>query len=123
MERQNANALALAEALRDAGVAGVRYPGLASHPNHDVAAGQMEGGFGPVVCFELPDEAAAERFLAGSRLVADATSFGGTHAMAERRARWGTDAIAEGFIRLSAGLEDADDLVADVLGAVSSASR
>jgi cystathionine gamma-lyase len=46
--------------------------------------------------------------------VAEATSFGGVHATAERRARWGTDDVAEGFIRFSAGCEDAVDLLADV---------
>jgi cystathionine gamma-lyase len=117
MERQNANALALAGALREAGVAGVRYP-----DGDAVAQRQMQGGFGPVVCFELDDEPAAERFLAAAQLVADATSFGGVHASAERRARWGTDAISPGFIRLSCGVEDTGDLIADVLAAISSAA-
>ena len=45
----------------------------------------------------------------------EATSFGGVHTTAERRARWGTDAVGPGFIRLSAGIEDTADVVADVL--------
>jgi cystathionine gamma-lyase len=50
--------------------------------------------------------------------VAEATSFGGLHSSAERRARWGMEPVPEGFIRLSCGIEDPDDLVADVLGAL-----
>ena len=48
----------------------------------------------------------------------EATSFGGVHSTAERRARWGTDAVSEGFIRFSAGCEDTDDLLADVVRAL-----
>jgi cystathionine gamma-lyase len=93
-----ANARALAEMLRErAEVSDVRYPGL-----------------GAVVCFTLATAAAAQRFLAACGLVIEATSFGGLHSSAERRARWGTDAIAEGFIRFSCGIEDTADLLADV---------
>ena len=67
----------------------------------------MDGRFGMVLGFELADEDGAQRFLAACELVAEATSFGGVHTTAERRARWGTDAVSEGFIRMSAGLEDA----------------
>ena len=118
MRRQAANAQALAEALDAHGGLRVRYPGLPGHAGHAVAARQMHVGFGPVLGFELPSAADAQRFLGTCRIVAEATSFGGTHTTAERRARWGTDPIAEGFIRMSAGLEDAEDLVADVLGAL-----
>jgi cystathionine gamma-lyase len=98
LERQIANAQALASALRERDeVSDVRYPGL-----------------GAVVCFTLASAAAAERFLAACELVIEATSFGGLHSSAERRARWGTDAIAEGFIRFSCGIEDTPDLLADV---------
>ena len=61
--------------------------------------------FGPVLSFILRDKAAAETFLDKSKLLTEATSFGGITTTAERRARWGGDAIAEGFIRLSAGCE------------------
>jgi cystathionine gamma-lyase len=122
LERQCANALAIAEALRaDGRVAAVRYPGLADHPAHEVAARQMGGRYGPVVTFELPDAARAQRWLAACSLVAEATSFGGVHTTAERRARWGTDAVSEGLIRLSAGLEDPGDLVVDLVGALDAA--
>lgn len=117
-DRQNANALALAEALRERGeVTGLRYPGLPDDPSHKIASQQMRR-FGCVVSFTLPDRARADRFLDALRLVDDATSFGGVRSTAERRGRWGGDAVAEGFIRLSAGSEDPDDLVADVLRAL-----
>ncbi|MWA12296.1 cystathionine gamma-lyase [Streptomyces sp. BA2] len=117
-ERQNANALALAEALRARGeVTGLRYPGLPDDPSYKIASQQMRR-FGCVVSFTLPSRAQADRFLDALRLVDDATSFGGVRSTAERRGRWGGDAVAEGFIRLSAGSEDPEDLVADVLRAL-----
>ncbi|MFI6148377.1 cystathionine gamma-lyase [Streptomyces sp. NPDC051109] len=120
-QRQWANALAVAEALADrTDVTGLRYPGLPSDPSYKTAARQMRG-FGSVVSFTLPDRAHAERFMAALHLVEDATSFGGVRSTAERRGRWGGDPVPEGFIRLSAGAEDTDDLVADVLGALDSA--
>ena len=98
LERQEANARALADALsaRD-DVTGVRWPGV-----------------GSVVCFDVGSQARADAFLGACELVAEATSFGGLHANAERRARWGSDDVGEGFIRFNAGIEDTPDLVADV---------
>ncbi|QEU93182.1 cystathionine gamma-lyase [Streptomyces kanamyceticus] len=117
-DRQNANALAVAEALRArADVADLRYPGLPDDPSHKIASQQMRR-FGCVVSFTLPTRARGERFLDALRLVDDATSFGGVRSTAERRRRWGGDAVPEGFIRFSAGAEDPDDLVADVLRAL-----
>ncbi|MGI5512956.1 cystathionine gamma-lyase [Streptomyces sp. CA-106131] len=117
-DRQTANALAVAEALRArAEVTGLRYPGLPDDPSHKTAAQQMRR-FGCVVSFSLPTRAHADRFLDALRLVDDATSFGGVRSTAERRGRWGGDAVPEGFIRLSAGAEDPEDLVADVLRAL-----
>jgi cystathionine gamma-lyase len=118
LARQSGNALGLARRLaqRD-DVAGVRHPGLPGHPGHEAAARQMRH-YGALVGFSLGSEAAAERFLAAAELVADATSFGGVHTTAERRGRWGTDAVDDGFIRLSAGIEDLDDLLADVEQAI-----
>jgi cystathionine gamma-lyase len=52
--------------------------------------------------------------------VYEATSFGGVHTMAERRARWGGDKVSEGFIRFSVGCEDAEDLIADLQQALES---
>jgi cystathionine gamma-lyase len=118
LERQCHNALALARlfAARP-DVRGVRYPGLPADPAHDVAARQMQR-FGPVVSFVLADRQHAETFLHACQLVYEATSFGGIHTTAERRARWGGDVIPEGFIRLSAGCEDTADLLADITQAL-----
>ncbi|MGW4685273.1 cystathionine gamma-lyase [Streptomyces sp. NPDC004244] len=122
-QRQWANALAVAEALADrAEVAGLRHPGLPSDPAHATASRQMRG-FGSIVSFTLPDRAFAERFLSALHLVEDATSFGGVRSTAERRGRWGGDPVPEGFIRFSAGAEDSEDLVADVLRALDTAGR
>ncbi|MBM9620519.1 cystathionine gamma-lyase [Streptomyces zhihengii] len=121
-DRQNATALALAEALaRREDVTGLRYPGLPGDPSHKIAAQQMRR-FGCVVSFVLPDRAHAERFLAALRLVDDATSFGGIRSTAERRGRWGGDDVPEGFIRFSVGAEDAEDLLADVARALDEAA-
>lgn len=120
--RQADNALAVAEALRDrADVTGVRHPGLPGDPSHTQALRQMRR-FGCVVSFTLEDRERAERFLRALRLVDDATSFGGVRSTAERRGRWGGDAVPEGFVRMSVGVEDAADLVADVRQALD-ASR
>jgi len=121
-QRMCATALALAEALlaRD-DVLAVRYPGLPRDPSHAIAVRQMRL-FGPVLTFTLRDAAAAQRFLDEASLVTEATSFGGAHTTAERRARWGSDGVAEGLIRVSAGLEDADDLIADVVRALDALS-
>jgi cystathionine gamma-lyase len=99
LERQEVNARALMEALPAS--LDPRYP-----------------GFGSVLTFVLPDAEAAQAFLARCALVAEATSFGGVHSSAERRDRWGTDAVPPGLIRFSAGIEDTEDLVADVLSAL-----
>jgi cystathionine gamma-lyase len=121
LERAGANALALAEALsaRD-DVTGVRYPGLAGDPGHDVARRQMTG-YGTIVAFDVGGRERAERFLGAAELVTEASSFGGVQTSAERRARWSGDDVSEGFIRLSAGCEDAADLVADVGRALDAA--
>ena len=118
LERECANALRLAEAIGEH--VPVRYPGLPGDPAHEMAKRQMDR-FGPVLCFTLPDAAAADAFLASAELVIEATSFGGTHTTAERRARWGGDDVPEGYIRLSAGCEDPDALVADVTRALARA--
>jgi cystathionine gamma-lyase len=114
LERACDNALAIARLLaaRD-DVEGVRYPGLPGDPGHEVARRQMSG-YGMVVSFDVGSAGRAERFLDAAQLVTDATSFGSVHTVAERRARWGGDAVPEGFIRLSAGCEDTADLLADV---------
>ena len=113
LTQSSANALALAEFLETRGeVSRVLYPGLKTHPGHAVAAAQMRH-FGPILSFTLRDQQAAERFLAAAELITEATSFGGVATTAERRARWGHDGIAPGFVRLSAGCEDGADLIED----------
>ncbi|MFH8593148.1 cystathionine gamma-lyase [Streptomyces rimosus] len=124
VRQQSAGALALATALRERPeVMGLRHPGLPSDPAHEQAVRQMRADrFGSVVSFTLPDRAHAERFLAALTLVDDATSFGGVRSSAERRGRWGGDAVPEGFIRFSVGVEEPADLIADVMGALDAAS-
>ncbi|MEV6182778.1 cystathionine gamma-lyase [Streptomyces sp. NPDC052015] len=123
VDRQSATALAVAEALRGRPeVTGLRYPGLPDDPSHKVASQQMRR-YGCVVSFTLPTRERAERFLEALRLVDDATSFGGVRSTAERRGRWGGDAVPEGFIRMSVGAEDAEDLVADVVRALEESAR
>ncbi|MER7940782.1 cystathionine gamma-lyase [Streptomyces sp. NPDC094458] len=122
IDRQCTTALALAEALsKRADVAGLRYPGLPGDPSYPTAVRQMRR-FGSVVSFVLADKDTAERFLGGLRLVDDATSFGGVRSTAERRARWGGDAVPEGFVRFSVGAEDPEDLLADVERALDAAA-
>jgi cystathionine gamma-lyase len=119
VSRQCATALQLATFLASQPrVTAVHYPGLPTSPGHAIATRQMEGGFGTVVSFELPSRVQAEQFLRSLTLVREATSFGGVHSMAERRARWGGDAIGDGFIRFSVGCEAADDILDDVTRAL-----
>jgi cystathionine gamma-lyase len=114
LERSSENALAIAEFLTTRReVEYVMYPGLKTHPRYEIARRQMSY-FGPVLSFVLRDKAAAETFLSKAKLVTDATSFGGVTTTAERRAKWGGDAIAEGFIRMSAGCEAVEDLIEDI---------
>lgn len=126
MQRHCENGLAIArwlEARSD--VAKVIYPGLESHPQHELARRQMSGGFGGMISAVLDrDLAGTVRMLERTRLFTLAESLGGvesliehpaimTHASipAETRARIG---IADGLIRLSVGIEDAGDLIADL---------
>jgi cystathionine gamma-lyase len=119
LERSCANAQKIAEFLATRPeVASVLYPGLPSHPGHAIAAKQMRY-FGPVLSFVLRDKTAAETFLSKANLLTEATSFGGISTSAERRARWGGDAIAEGFIRMSVGCEAVEDLIEDMAQALN----
>jgi cystathionine gamma-lyase len=113
LARQAANAAAVAELLAaHPAVSGVRWPWRREDPSYALAQQQMLRPNG-VVSAELADEAAVARFVAASRLVAAATSFGGIHTTVDRRAQWGGDAVPAGFVRFSCGIEDTADLVAD----------
>jgi cystathionine gamma-synthase len=125
LARQNANAQALAEFL--AGhprVVTVHYPGLPSHPHHAVARRQMRG-FGGVVSFEVAgDLAAASRVVDACRIPRIAPSLGGVESLIEQPALMSfyeltTEerlqvGIKDNLIRYSVGIEDADDLIADL---------
>jgi cystathionine gamma-lyase len=126
MQRHVASALDLAQWLeRQPQVARVHYPGLESHPQHRLARRQMSGGFGGMISLDLrTDLAGARRFLEAVRIFALAESLGGvesliehpaimTHATipAETRGRLG---IGDALVRLSVGVEDVDDLRADL---------
>lgn len=134
MERHNANGLAVAEwASRHPQVKAVHYPGLPDHPDHAIARATLDG-FGGMVGLELKGgAAAAERFCARVQLFAHAPSLAGVESLvseprltshkgigAEGRRAQG---IADGFVRLSCGLEDADDLLADLERALARESR
>ena len=128
MVQHNANGLALAEFLHaHPKVRGVYYPGLPSHPQYALATRQMRG-FGGMLAFDLGSLDAARRVLNGVRLHALAESLGGveslishpasmTHASvpADRRAALG---ITDGLVRISAGIEDIEDLKEDLAQAL-----
>jgi cystathionine gamma-lyase len=112
-ERQCQNAQALAVMLRShPAVRSVRYPGLPDDPSHQIATLQMKR-FGGLVGVELADADAVHALVQRSALLVSSTSFGGIHTSVDRRARWG-DLVSPGFARISLGIEDTDDLIADI---------
>lgn len=129
MEQHDANGRRIAEFLANhKKVSRVFYPGLASHPRHDLAKRQMSG-FGALISFETGSLANANAMLSRVRVCTLGESLGGvetlishpatmTHAAigAEARARLG---ITDGLVRISVGIEDADDLIADLDQALS----
>jgi cystathionine beta-lyase/cystathionine gamma-synthase len=128
--RHNANAFAVATALEGyPGVKRVYYPGLASHPDHAVAKRQMSG-FGGVVCIDLEGgQPAAYRAFDRLQVVKRAASLGGAESLCSLpilTSQWGhTDeqleaaGVSKGMMRLSIGLEDPEDLIADLKEALS----
>ncbi|GAA1826851.1 cystathionine gamma-lyase [Luedemannella flava] len=117
LARQTANAAAVADVLAaHPAVDRVRWPGRPDDPAYAVASRQMARVPG-VVTFDLRGEAEVARFLTATALVIPATSFGGLHTTADRRAQWGDDA-PPGLVRLSCGVEDTADLVADITRAL-----
>ena len=126
------NAMEIAEFLTGkAGIERVLYPGLPSHPQHALANRQMSG-YGTVVCFDLGhDKARAFRFMNALNLIDISNNLGDTKSLVthpattthqrvgpEERARLG---ISDGFIRISVGLEDVDDLKDDIAQALAKA--
>ena len=89
-------------------VRSVRFPGLAGDPAHEQSQRQMRR-YGFVIGMALDSAEAAERFIERCTLLEPATSFGGVHSTAERRARWG-DEVDAGFVRLSVGCEPTEEL-------------
>ncbi|MFV2114056.1 trans-sulfuration enzyme family protein [Micromonospora sp. LOL_025] len=133
VDRHNANALALARAVEGhPAVRQVRYPGLPTHPQHELAGRQMTG-FGGVLSVELRDARAAAGLLDGLRLAKRAASLGSVSTLVVHpRSMWAgiVDAdqlaatgIGEGLVRVSTGIEDTEDLVADFLAALDAADR
>ncbi|HEU4350068.1 MAG TPA: PLP-dependent transferase, partial [Actinoplanes sp.] len=120
LARQSQNAAAVADLLsRRSDVEGVRWPGLSGDPSYPIATAQMRRIPG-IVGFDLGSAERVARFLTASALVFAATSFGGVHTTADRRAQWGDDTSA-GFVRLSCGIEDTPDLLADLTAALDRA--
>jgi cystathionine beta-lyase/cystathionine gamma-synthase len=125
IRQQNANALAVAQFLEThAGVTQVYYPGLASHPDHEIAKRQMSG-FGGMVCADLGGSyARAERFFDRLGVIKRAASLGGVESLCSLpviTSQYGHSdeqlreaGVTRGMVRLSIGLEDAADLIADL---------
>ena len=132
VRRQSESALQVARHLAShPKVARVRYPGLASHPQHELAKAQFGGLYGGVVTFDLKEatKAAAFRFLDSLEIAASATTLGdlfsevlypsiSSHRRVapDERARLG---ITDGTLRMSVGIEDPDDLITDLDGALA----
>lgn len=128
-ERQSATAQRLAEALEaHPAVSQVRYPGLPSHPQHELARRQMDA-YGGLIAFDLAGGLeAGSRFVESTRIAQLATSLGGPETLVTHPAstthvsltpeELDAAGIRPGTIRLSVGLEHADDVIADVLGAL-----
>lgn len=133
VERQSATALALAEALEaHPGATEVRYPGLPSHPQHELAMRQMSGG-GTLLTFDVVGGLDAGcRFVEAVQIAQLATSLGGPETLVTHPAstthvnllpeELAANGIGPGTIRVSVGLEHPDDVIADVLQALTVAN-
>jgi len=117
MQRSQENALELATRLsKDGRVTKVRYPGLPTDAYHQMAKSFMKG-FGAMISFEVNGTAdQVDLMCNSSRLITNATSLGGVESIWERRRRWATEStlVPENLIRFSVGIENVDDLWADI---------
>jgi cystathionine gamma-synthase len=117
--RQSATALELARRLTGhPAVQRVRYPGI----NDPVAEGYVDA-FGPLLSFDVAGADEAARVETGLALIENATSLGGVASTLEARARWEPDRVPPGLLRLSVGLEDVEDLWADLSRALEHATN
>lgn len=121
LDRQQANAAELADRLAThPAVRTVHYPGRVADPMHERWAA-MASGPGMMISFELPDAAAADQFCERVELITHATSLGGVESLVERRARYTgevTMGTPDGLIRFSVGIENLEDLWADIAQAL-----
>jgi cystathionine gamma-synthase len=122
VERSQASAMVLAQRLdTHDGVAKVLFPGLPADPGHDRARAQMDG-FGSILCIEVAGgEAAAEAVVEALRLWTPATSLGGVESLIERRRRHANEphTVPANLLRLSVGIENIEDLWADLQQALA----
>ncbi len=122
-ERASSNAMKIARFLESHGaIDRVLYPGLPSHPSHDIACRQMSDGFGGMMSVEMKGGAeAARKFVSSVKIFVRATSLGGVESLIEhRRTVEGPHSqVPVNLIRLSVGIEDADELIADLDQALS----
>ena len=117
VERMSENALAVAHFFRDhSEVETVLYPGIASHPGHEIAAAQMSGGFGYLMSVLVKGGRSAALACAGRlALIHRATSLGGVDSLVEHRHTVEPDTgIPENLLRISIGIEDQGDLITDL---------
>lgn len=132
MARHNQNALAIAQFLEGhTAVREVYYPGLPSHPQHDLARRQMPGGYSGMVCFDLKGgRAAGYTLLQRLKLIRLAVSLGGVHSLITHAASTisavlqddeaiAASGVQPGLVRFSVGLEDPADLMADLAQALA----
>jgi cystathionine beta-lyase/cystathionine gamma-synthase len=129
MQQHERNALAISHAIEHhTNIHGIHYPGLASHPQHDLAKRQMSG-FGGIISIELGSYANAQQFVKNLRIFTLAESLGGVESLVchpvsmthgsiprEQREKLG---ITDGLVRLSCGIEDSEDLINDVVNALN----
>ena len=125
VKAQSENALALARHFEGhPAILQVLYPGLESHPDHAVAIRQMSGGFGGMLSLRIRGgEEAALRVWGACKLIKIATSLGGVESLIEHRASIeGADSpVPKDLMRLSIGIEDVGDLIADLEQALRAA--